>query len=57
MNTTSKQNSTLDEDCSGALKNAEIVISSAMNGVLALISPSNAFVASMGVQTSPWVCL
>ena len=68
MNTTSTQNSTLEEDCSGALKNAEIAILSAMNSVLALISvvgnalilaaiykvqsqrtPSNAFVASMGV--------
>ena len=68
MNTTSKENSTLDDNCSGALKNAEIVILSAMNSVLALISvvgnalilaaiyrvqsqrtPSNAFVASMGV--------
>ncbi|XP_022809852.1 octopamine receptor Oamb-like [Stylophora pistillata] len=68
MNTTSPQNSTLVQDCSGALKNAEIVILSAMNSVLALLSvvgnalilaaiyrvesqrtPSNAFVASMGV--------
>ena len=38
MNTTSTQNSTLEEDCSGALKNAEIAILSAMNSVLALIS-------------------
>ncbi|CAH3104299.1 unnamed protein product [Pocillopora meandrina] len=38
MNTTSTQNSTLEEDCSGALKNDEIAILSAMNSVLALIT-------------------
>ena len=38
MNTTSTQNSTLEDDCSGALNNAEIAILSAMNSVLALIS-------------------
>lgn len=38
MNTTNTTEATLDGDCSGALTNAEIVILSAMNSVLAVVS-------------------
>lgn len=38
MNTTNTTEATLDGDCSGALTNAEIVILSAMNNVLAVVS-------------------